>query len=142
MCKERRRKYGCPGLGWCQQLPAPLLAGGGKRFIESLSWSPSIASPSGPIPLLVKGSCSFQHSRTKDSAGPYRPGACLFPSRFSPLPFHTFALFPGMGKVSSSNSLVAIDPIFQIKNWNMWSGVKTSRKCDLVARILQIFCNI
>lgn len=41
--------------------------------------------------------------------------SCLFPARFSQLPFHTFALFPEMGKVSSSNSLVAIDPIFQTK---------------------------
>lgn len=62
-------------------------AWGGVHRILHLCWQreerdawnirlvPEHRSPSGPILLLVKGSCSFQHPRTKDSAGPYWPGA-------------------------------------------------------------------
>lgn len=41
--------------------------------------------------------------------------------------------------MSWSNSLTAIDHLFQTKNWNTWPVVRTSERCYLVARILRIF---
>lgn len=54
------------------------------------------------------------------------------------IPLNTFVLFLEMGKVSWSDSLTALGHIFQAKHWNMWSGVRTSGRCYLVARILRV----
>lgn len=47
-------------------------------------------------------------------------------SLLSFFPFDVFALFPEIGKVSWSNSLIATSHIFQTKKENMWFGVRTS----------------
>lgn len=82
--------------------------------MESFSWSLSITSPSGPIPLLQLPTLLNQRPCWATLAW-----SLPFPIFFLPAPTPHLCSFSRMGKVSSSNSLVATDPIFQIKNWNM-----------------------
>lgn len=49
LCRTRERKCGCPSPRWCQQLPAPLRAGGGK-ILQILLLVPEQRSPHAQVP--------------------------------------------------------------------------------------------
>lgn len=49
LCRTREQKCGCPSPKWCQQLPAPLLAGGGK-ILQILLLVPEHQSPHPQVP--------------------------------------------------------------------------------------------
>lgn len=137
-CGTGERRPGSPSVPEAgQSRSLPLLAGG-ESCGGPWGWPLTISSPPSAVPLSVKGSPSLPTLQNQRRCLAILALRLPLKSRSFHVPLDTFALFLEMAKVSWSDSLTAIGHIFQTKTWNMWSGMRTSGRCYLVARILRV----